>query len=103
MTTQVVPRPAGTAETGDTSLHASDNRISSATAVIYVWPDITVAELTVGQRTTSAHEFGHLLGIAGHSDDPNDLMYPSHAPTQDVPLSARDINTAKTIYASLFS
>ncbi len=27
-------------------------------------------------QATAAHEFGHALGISGHSDDPDDLMYP---------------------------
>jgi hypothetical protein len=97
VTSEVIPRPTGNAETGDTSLNAPNNVIVSATTAVYFWTDITVAELTVGQRTTSAHEFGHLIGIAGHSTEPSDLMYASHTPTQDVQPSLRDVNTVKTV------
>ncbi len=62
---------------------------------------------------TAAHEWGHALGLNGHSENPNDLMYsnairyvagpgvilpprPRRAPSE------RDINTIKTAYADLF-
>lgn len=51
----------------------------------------------------AAHEFGHALGIRGHSQDPRDLMsysptvYTLHGPTE------RDLNTLKTAYWSLFA
>lgn len=57
-------------------------------------------------QATAAHEFGHALGIDGHSDDPDDLMYavltrspddgdlpaPAHA------VTARDLNTLQVCY-----
>lgn len=98
-----IPDPVGLAETGKTSVTSgSGNVLTSAMTQIYVWPDITVPELTQGLPATSAHEFGHALGIGGHSPDPSDVMYVSHDPNADVLLSARDINTIKTIYYSLF-
>jgi hypothetical protein len=62
---------------------------------------------------TAAHEWGHALGLNGHSENPNDLMYPNAVryiagPGVILPIrprrvpSARDINTIKTAYADLF-
>ncbi|MGC8668112.1 MAG: matrixin family metalloprotease [Chthonomonadales bacterium] len=51
----------------------------------------------------AAHEFGHALGIRGHSSDPDDLMsysprvYSLHGPSE------RDLNTLKTAYWPLFA
>ncbi len=98
-----IPDPMGLAETGKTSVTPGAGNVLQAAAMqIYVWPDITVPELTQGLLATSAHEFGHALGIGGHSPDAGDVMYVSHDPNADVLLSARDINTVKTIYYFLF-
>lgn len=51
----------------------------------------------------AAHEFGHALGIDGHSDDPDDLMYAVHFVGTPCPVSQADLNTLKTGYCSLFS
>ncbi len=103
VTTTTIPDPTGLSETGNTSVGTtSGNVLTKAIMQIYVWPDITVTELTQGLLATAAHEFGHALGIGGHSPDPNDVMYASHDPNADVPLSVRDINTIKTIYYFLF-
>ena len=79
--------------------------------------------LATGGQTTSAnltdvaaHEWGHALGINGHSDDPKDLMSSISVRVITVgPLgrilgsesevrtpTRRDLNTIKTIYANLF-
>jgi len=47
------------------------------------------------------HEFGHAIGIAGHSTNKSDIMYATYNPQAQntkAKLSARDINTAKAIY-----
>jgi len=98
-----IPDPVGLSETGQTSVQtAAGGVLTTATVLIYVWPDITVPELTQGLLATATHEFGHALGIAGHSSDPSDVMYVNHAPARDVLLSPRDVNTIKTIYYFLF-
>ncbi|AIE75516.1 MULTISPECIES: matrixin family metalloprotease [unclassified Synechocystis] len=46
---------------------------------------------------TARHELGHALGIWGHSDRPEDALYP--AQTADVPpISPRDIRTLYRLY-----
>ena len=48
-----------------------------------------------------AHELGHALGIAGHSDDSLDVMYGEDyavAPARYPYVSARDLNTLQIAY-----
>lgn len=64
-------------------------------------------------QATAAHEFGHALGISGHSDDPGDLMYPVEtlhlgAPEEPAPgaahtVTAHDLRLLAACYPVLFS
>lgn len=48
----------------------------------------------------AAHEFGHALGIDGHSSNPNDVMNPTASVYSLTGLSQRDVNTMLTAYCS---
>jgi hypothetical protein len=72
--------------------------------------EIVRAEMVVGVQGDSAidiqsvamHEFGHALGIAGHSSDPRDVMYPRYRVGVLASITTRDLNTVKTAYCELF-
>ncbi|GBC92098.1 hypothetical protein HRbin15_00562 [bacterium HR15] len=53
-------------------------------------------------RSVAAHEFGHALGIGGHSDNPEDMMYPTFISGIPLQITERDFNTLKTAYCNLF-
>lgn len=46
-------------------------------------------------RKLVLHELGHAIGIWGHSNDPNDIMYTHPLVTQ---LSSRDVRTIQKLY-----
>lgn len=51
-------------------------------------------------ESIALHEAGHALGISGHSNSINDIMYYSTESYKNGTLSNRDINTLKAIYAN---
>jgi predicted Zn-dependent protease len=60
---------------------------------------IWLSPTQTGKYVASAarHEFGHALGIWGHSPTQTDVMYFAQV-REPPPISARDINTLKQIY-----
>jgi len=61
---------------------------------------IWLSPTQTGKYITSAarHEFGHALGIWGHSPTQTDVMYFAQV-REPPPISPRDINTLKRIYS----
>jgi predicted Zn-dependent protease len=64
---------------------------------MYVWPRFTTTPpgLEECYSLTVTHEFGHAIGLLGHSPDPSDVMYSD--PVLDG-ISDRDRVTAETVY-----
>ncbi len=60
------------------------------------------ANSAIDIQSVAAHEFGHALGIGGHSDDPADMMYPTFVSGIPLRITTRDFNTLKTAYCGLF-
>jgi predicted Zn-dependent protease len=44
------------------------------------------------------HEIGHVLGLHGHSPNPEDVMFSAGTPVPFATLSKRDINTIRVVY-----
>ena len=51
---------------------------------------------------TATHEFGHALGLIGHSPHPGDLMFNQGNDTDCGCLTSRDVNTLLTAYCGQF-
>ena len=47
---------------------------------------------------TTLHEIGHAIGLLGHSNSINDIMYYSSASTKNTSPSLRDIDTVNKLY-----
>lgn len=87
-----------TTSNGLTELHFTGLQMQSADMTIGT-RDLLSADI----RCVAAHEFGHALGINGHSDDPNDLMHAVHVVGDSCPVTQRDLNTMKTGYCGIFT
>jgi predicted Zn-dependent protease len=67
--------------------------------ILYHHFNIMLSPSQTGEYLSAAvrHEFGHALGIWGHSPLQSDALYFSQV-RQPPPISARDVNTLKRIY-----
>lgn len=87
----------GTAYTaGVTTPEYSDKELTAMTIILTTTDPNGKPHKPEEVQKVSAHEFGHALGIMGHSTDPGDLMFPSSE--SDGTLSKRDINTINLLY-----
>ena len=80
----------------------ADGTIKTADVLLNEWPTMTAGNID-SFRETAAHEFGHALGIAGHSASSLDVMYAAHVLSNGKNLTARDVNTLLTAYCNQFT
>lgn len=73
--------------------YTSKDKVLSHRFTILLSPSQTGNYLTAAAR----HEFGHALGIWGHSPMQSDALYFSQV-RNPPPISARDVNTLKRVY-----
>lgn len=77
--------------TGDTIIR------SDVTLAMY-YPGSSVVIPTSELQGIAIHEFGHAIGMKGHSPYPQDIMYYSRTGQQSLALSSRDISTINLLY-----
>ena len=98
VTYEVVPnRPFTGGKLGTTGFNYNKTRrqLFHADMHLNVWEGMTRRDLE-RFANTAAHEFGHALGINGHSPNPDDLMYFTSSQSEGV--TARDLNTLRQAY-----
>lgn len=79
----------------------ADGRIVGAKLFILTFdPRKPITEAAI--HHTCLHEIGHVLGLTGHSDNPDDVLYwaGSQEQQQETHLSARDANTIARLYGA---
>ena len=81
-----------------TEYHTNGKRQLSAVTITF---NMTYLVNVDNITPVAAHEFGHALGIGGHSTDTNDVMSSSPQVYTRYMLSVRDVNTLKTAYCGL--
>ncbi len=89
------------AEAGETRLTSGKFGIVHGTIRILTVPIMPGISVTPNRiRLISLHEIGHVLGLTGHTSNPNDAMFYSATIGDEWRnLSPRDINTMTRLYA----
>lgn len=91
------------AEAGETRLTTSSKRgLIKGTIKFLTVPFVRELPVTDARiRTTCLHEIGHVLGMGGHTTNPEDCMFYSVVASADAwkDLSARDANTLIKLYS----
>ena len=78
-------------EDGRAYLHKVKIEIAKAASDGKKFTDVQLTEITL-------HEIGHAIGILGHSNNPNDIMYPNISSYGNTTLSTKDADTVNKIY-----
>lgn len=93
---------ANRAEAGETRLTNNRLGIVHARVQLLTVPLVEGVPVTSNRiRLISLHEFGHVLGLTGHTSDPHDAMfYSATLADQWRNLSERDKNTIARLYAA---
>lgn len=76
---------------GKIHLHKTKVLISKTDPWRFIQSDAELLKVTL-------HEIGHAIGILGHSNSINDIMYYSTASTKNTSPSLRDIDTVNKLY-----
>ncbi len=89
------------AEAGEARLTSDGSGISSCVIRILTVPLSSELPLTENRlKVICLHEIGHALGLAGHTSNPEDIMFfSSSLADQPRSLSSRDANTIRKLYS----
>jgi len=97
--------PGKDGATGNTRITFLESAVIKHVRMVLATANISPLDL----QATACHEFGHALGIDGHSDDPDDIMYPILTcmlgeidfPAPVHAITQRDLHTLKACYPAL--
>lgn len=83
----------------NTYLNEKNNIEKARITLIYNIPNTNRSISGEEMYKVALHELGHAIGISGHSDNPEDIMYQTLSQTGDT-LSQRDRVTVKMLYSN---